>query len=97
MFISVVKRAVKVTSCFIIYLSKEMMNQAMLFLAKVALKKMSRQHAEKLEWKAILGKIALVTDVGAIDALIFALVFLSGLSFDHYRIDLTFTNIPVYF
>lgn len=39
------------------------MNQTLLFLAKVVFKKkMPQQHTEKIEWKILLGKIALVTD-----------------------------------
>lgn len=39
------------------------MNQTLLFLAKVVFKKkMPQQHTEKIEWKILLGKIALVPD-----------------------------------
>lgn len=49
-----------------------MMNQTMLFLAKVALKKKKPyQHTEKLEWKTLLGKIPLVADTVVTAVLIF--------------------------
>lgn len=71
MYISAVKRAFKVTSCFITYLAKKMMNQTLLFLAKVPFFLMPHQHTEKIEWKTLLGKISLVTDAVATAALMF--------------------------
>ena len=64
MYISAVKRAFKVISCFITYLSKKADESNFAIFGKSCLlkKKMPQQHTEKIEWKILLGKIALVTD-----------------------------------